>query len=91
MNELFNDFRFWFVTVGAAAVGIVKYLWTKQERRLEKLEADAVRRTEFDQFRSDMREEHQENIGRLDDIKTEITGTNKRLDELMMRGLRGDR
>jgi hypothetical protein len=91
MNELLSDTRFWLVTLGAAVVGFVRYLWNKQERRLEKLEADSVRRAEFDQFRADMREEHQENIGRLDDIKTEITGTNKRLDELMMRGLRGDR
>lgn len=92
MNELLSDTRFWLLTLGAAVLGFVKYLWGKQERRLEKLEADSVRRTEFDQFRTDMREEHQENIGRLDDIKTEITGTNKRLDELMMRGFgRGDR
>jgi hypothetical protein len=82
MNELLNDTRFWLVTLGAAVVGFVRYLWNKQERRLEKLEADSVRRAEFDQFRADLREEHEENSGRLDRIETGITGTHKRLDDL---------
>lgn len=91
MNELLSDTRFWLVTLGTAVVAFVKYLWNRQEKRIDALEADMVRRQEFDQFRIDQREEHQENIGRLDEIKKEITGTNKRLDELMMRGLRGER
>jgi hypothetical protein len=82
MNELLNDTRFWLVTLGAAVVGFVRYLWNKQERRLEKLEADSVRRVEFDQFRADLREEHEENSERLDRIETGITGTHKRLDDL---------
>lgn len=82
MNDLLADARFWIVTLGLAVVAFVKYLWARQEKRLDDMEADMVRRKEFDQFRTDQREEHKENIGRLDDIKTEITGTNKRLDDL---------
>lgn len=82
MNEILSDTRFWLVTLGAGIVGFVKYLWTRQEKRLDAMEADMVRRQEFDQFRDDQREEHKENIERLDDIKTEITGTNRRLDQL---------
>lgn len=82
MNDLLADARFWIVTLGLAVVTFVKYLWSRQEKRLDGMEADMVRRKEFDQFRVDQKEEHQENIGRLDDIKKEITGTNKRLDDL---------
>lgn len=86
MNELLSDVRFWFTAMGLALVGLVKYLWNKQERRLAQLEADTVRRKEFDSLRSDMREEHAENSDRLDRIETEIragiTGTHRRLDDL---------
>jgi uncharacterized membrane-anchored protein YhcB (DUF1043 family) len=68
--------------LGAVALSILK----GHVKRIDKLEAESVRRAEFDQFRADMREEHQDNIRRLDEIKAETTGTNKRLDELMMRG-----
>lgn len=82
MNELLSDTRFWLVTLGAAVAGFVKYLWNRQEKRIDAMEADMVRRKEFDQFRTDQREEHSENISRLDEIKAEITGTNRRLDDL---------
>jgi hypothetical protein len=89
MNELLSDVRFWFTAMALGLLSLVKYLWNKQERRLAQLEADTVRRTEFERFRADMHEEHQENIGRMDGIKEEITGTNRRLDELLMRGMTG--
>lgn len=86
MNELLSDVRFWFTAMGLGLIGLVKYLWNKQERRLAQLEADAVRRTEFDRLRSELREEHMENSDRLDRIEEEIrqgiTGTHKRLDDL---------
>lgn len=82
MNELLSDTRFWLVTLGGGIVAFVKYLWNRQEKRIDAMEDDMVRRAEFDQFRADQKEEHQENIGRLDDIQTGITGTNRRLDDL---------
>lgn len=96
MNELLSDVRFWFTAMGLALVGLVKYLWNKQEKRLAKLEADSVRRQEFDSLRSDMRDEHAENTERLDrieeEIRTGITGTHRRLDDLYRDLMnRGDR
>lgn len=82
MNELIQDTRFWLTTLGAAVVGLIRYLWRKQEKRLDSLESDMVRRSEFEQLRTDMREEREENSSRLDRIETGVTGTHKRLDDL---------
>ena len=82
MNELLADTRFWFTALGAAVVGLIRYLWKKQEKRLDAMEADMVRRNEFERLRTDMREEHEENSSRLSRIETGVTGTHKRLDDL---------
>lgn len=68
MNELLSDVRFWLTTMGLGLVGLVKYLWGEQKKRLDKLEADVVRRAEFDQLREDFQTKHEENGGKLDTI-----------------------
>lgn len=82
MNDLLQDTRFWLITLGTAVVGLVRYLWKKQERRLDLLEKESVRRAELDQLRADLREEHEQNSARLDRIEDGITGTHERLDHL---------
>jgi hypothetical protein len=82
MNELLSDTRFWLITLGTVIVGLVKYLLRGHAERLENLEMDAVRRKEFDQLRADLKDEHEQNSGRLDRIESGITGTHKRLDDL---------
>ncbi len=72
MNDLLADARFWIVTLGLAVVAFVKYLWAKQEKRLDVLEASTVRRKEFEQLRADLRDEHAENSGKLDEIVREM-------------------
>lgn len=80
MNELLSDVRFWIVTVGGGVLAafwrIVNYLWAKQEKRIDKLEADTVRRREFDELKADFQSKHVENSKRLD------TGFS-RIEELM--------
>jgi hypothetical protein len=71
VNELLSDTRFWLTTMGAAIVGLVRYLWRRQEKRLDAVEAEMVRRKEFDQL-----------TDKLDSIETGITGTHKRIDDL---------
>lgn len=68
VNDLFTDVRFWFTAMGLGLLGFVKLLWAKQEKRLEKLEGDVVRRAEFDQLREDFQLKHEENGGKLDTI-----------------------
>jgi TolA-binding protein len=82
LNEILQDTRFWLTSLGAVVVGLIRYLWKKQEKRLEALESEMVRRSELEQLREDMREEHQENSSRLDRIETGVTSTHKRLDDL---------
>lgn len=66
MNDLLSDVRFWFTAMGAGLVGFVKYLWNQQAKRLAHLEADTVRRKEFDRLRDDFEQKHAENSERLD-------------------------
>lgn len=97
MNELLSDTRFWLVTLGAAIVGLVKYLFTQHKaetkERIDKIERESVRRSEFDQWRADSQQKHQENLAKLDDIATATTGTHKRIDDLYrdLIGRAGDR
>lgn len=70
MNDLLSDMRFWIVTIGGGVVAgcwrIVSYAWTKHESRIDNIEADMVRRKEFDQLRADFQLKHEENTERLD-------------------------
>lgn len=72
MNELLSDVRFWFTAMGLGLIGFVKYLWSQQAKRLDVLEADVVRRKEFDQLRADFQLKHEENTERLDTGFTRI-------------------
>jgi len=86
MNELLSDTRFWLITLGTGILLLVRYLFVKHtsetKERLDKLEADAVRRDEFDQLREDMNARHAENTKKLDDIMETATGTHRRIDDL---------
>lgn len=82
MNELLSDTRFWLVTLGAAIVGLMKYLLVGHTRRLDVLEAAAVRKHEFEQLRDDMERRHDENRETLAQIAEATTGTHARIDEL---------
>lgn len=88
MNELLSDARFWFTAMGLGLLGFVKYLWKKQEKRLDALEADAVRKDELQQLREDMEHRHDENRELLARIDASTTGTHQRIDQLY-RDLRG--
>lgn len=72
VNELLSDVRFWFTAMGLGLLALVKILWTKHESRLDLLEADAVRRKEFDQLRADFQAKHEENGTKLDQGFTRI-------------------
>lgn len=48
--------------LGAVAMGILK----GHIKRIDKLEAECVRRAEFDQLRADFQMKHVENVGKLD-------------------------
>lgn len=86
MNELLTDVRFWFITMGAGLLALVKYLWNKQDRetreRFSALELDVVRRKEFDAVHAHMTKEHEENSIRLDRIEDGIAAMHKRMDGL---------
>jgi hypothetical protein len=75
VNELLSDTRFWLTTMGAALVGLIRYLWKGQERRLAAVEAEMVRRSEFEQLRADI-------STKLDTIEEGVTGTHRRIDDL---------
>jgi predicted AlkP superfamily phosphohydrolase/phosphomutase len=75
VNELLSDTRFWLTTMGAALVGLIRYLWKGQEKRLAAVEAEMVRRSEFEQLRDDI-------SAKLDKIETGVTGTHRRMDDL---------
>jgi hypothetical protein len=61
--------------MGAALVGLIRYLWKGQERRLAAVEAEMVRRSEFEQLRADI-------STKLDTIEEGVTGTHRRIDDL---------
>jgi hypothetical protein len=82
MNELLADTRFWLVSLGAALLALIRYLWKRQERRLDALEADAVRKDEIKQLRQDMQARHEENRETLARIDASTTGTHERIDAL---------
>lgn len=67
-----------------AAIGV--WFVKREVKRIDDGLADAVKRSEFEKLRTDMREEHQENIGRLERIEkaidSGITGTHRRIDDL---------
>lgn len=75
MNELLQDTRFWLVTLGSGVVGLIRYLWKRQEKRLDAVEREMVRRAEFDRLQEDI-------SSKLDSIEAGITGTHKRIDDL---------
>jgi len=72
MNELLSDTRFWFTTMGAAILGLIRVLWKRQERRLDALEADVTRKSEFVQLRVDMERRHEQSSEKLDKIESLI-------------------
>jgi hypothetical protein len=86
VNELLSDTRFWLIALGTGILGLVRYLFVKHtsetKERLDKLESDAVRRSEFDQLREDMNQRHEQNTKKLDDIMETATGTHRRIDDL---------
>lgn len=88
MNDLLSDTRFWLTTLGAGILALMRYLWKKQEKRLEQLEADAVRKGELEQLREDLDRRHAENRATLDRIETAVTGTHKRIDAILLPGRR---
>lgn len=100
VNELLADTRFWLTTLGAALLMLIRHLWKKQEKRLEDLEAIAVRKDELQKLREDMNQRHQENRNERDrlhkenrealtEIRDSITGTHRRLDEFFLHGRDG--
>ena len=85
MNEWINDPKLHSIFV-ATLVSLGVFLVKREVKRIDEGLANAVKRSELEQLRADMRREHQENIGRLDRIETAIdtgiTGTHRRIDDL---------
>lgn len=85
MDDWINDPKLHSFLV-AALVALGVYLVKREVKRIDEGLAHAVKRSELEQLRADMRREHQENLGRLDRIEsaidTGITGTHRRIDDL---------
>lgn len=69
-------------------VGICMYVVKKLFDKVELLDAEAVRKRELkeleERIEDGRREMHLENQRKLDSIQSSVTGTNKRLDDVMM-------
>lgn len=85
MDEWFNDPKLHSALV-AVLVAIGVFLMKREVKRIDEGLAHAVKRSELEQLRADMRNEHRENVGRLDGIErkidTGITGTHQRIDRI---------
>lgn len=78
MNELLSDVRFWFTAMGLGLLGLMRLVWNKTEKRIESLEADAVRRKEFDQLRADRMAQYQESRETWQRIEMKIDSNEER-------------
>ena len=85
MDDWINDPKL-HSTLVAILVAAGAWFVKREVRRIDQGLANAVKRSELEQLRADMRREHQENISRLDRIETAIdtgiTGTHRRIDDL---------
>lgn len=68
--------------LATALAGISVFFVKRYVDKVERLEADAVRRDEIDQLREDMNARHAENTKKLDDIMDATSGTHRRIDDL---------
>lgn len=79
MNEILSDTKavllslFGFIGTLLGVLGVVVMsILRRHIQRIDKLEAECVRRSEFDQLRAILRDEHAENGGKLDGIAQSI-------------------
>jgi hypothetical protein len=74
--------------LAAALAGIAMFFAKRYLDKVEKLDAEAVRKREIKELEERLeqvrREQHTENQRKLDSIQTSITGTNARLDQVML-------
>jgi hypothetical protein len=85
MDEWINDPKLHSALV-AILVAAGGWFVRREVKRIDEGLADAVKRSEFEQMRADLRQEHRENTGRLERIEKAIdngiTGTHRRIDDL---------
>lgn len=74
--------------LASALCGVCVFFVRKYMEKLEKLDAEAVRKRELkeleERIEEGRREMHRENQRKLDSIQTSVTGTNQRLDQVML-------
>jgi len=74
--------------LAAALAGIAVFFAKRYLDKVEKLDAEAVRKRELkeleERIEQGRRDMHLENQRKLDSIQTSITGTNQRLDQVML-------
>lgn len=74
--------------LATALAGLAVFFAKRILDKVEQLDAEAVRKRELKELEESIedgrREMHQENQRKLDSIQQSVTGTNKRLDDVMM-------
>lgn len=92
MNEVPSDLKAfgWWLLTGAMA--FITWLGHRQLKRLDTLESNYVSKADFEarlgKLEAAQLRQHKENTERLEGIRTEVTGTNQRLDVFMQNQIR---
>lgn len=82
MNDLLTDPKAWVIGLLATLGGIVAWFFQRELSRIDRAIAESVKRDEFNALRADMDRRHNENVTKLDNIDSGITGTHQRIDAL---------
>ena len=82
MNDLLTDPKAWVIGLLATLGGIVAWFFQRELSRIDRAIAESVKRDEFNALRADMGRRHNENVTKLDNINSGITGTHQRIDAL---------
>lgn len=89
MHELLSDTKTVFLGLLAVLMALITWIGKRQVKRIDDLEAYAVRKAELAQLREDIRRDrsdmHEENRWKLDKIETGISNLTQRIDQLMDR------